>query len=60
MPRPLRLRFACAVYHLTSRGDRREPFYRDDQDRLAHLQVLAQAMERFYAEVLAYRLMGNH
>jgi putative transposase len=60
MSRPLRIEFSGAVYHVTSRGDRREPIYRDDADRLAHLNVLAQAMDRFDAQVLAYCLMGNH
>ncbi len=60
MSRPLRIEFPGAVYHVTSRGDRREPIYRDDEDRHAQLAVLAQAMERFDAQVLAYCLMGNH
>lgn len=60
MSRPLRIEFPGAVYHVTSRGDRREPIYRDDEDREAHLAVIAQAMERFDAQVLAYCLMGNH
>ena len=60
MSRPLRLEFPGAVYHVTSRGDRREAIYRDDADRVAQLEVLAQAMDRFDAEVLAYCLMGNH
>ncbi|MBX3599282.1 MAG: transposase [Rubrivivax sp.] len=60
MSRPLRLEFPGAVYHVTSRGDRREPIYRDDQDRIDHLAVLEQAMDRFDAQVLAYCLMGNH
>jgi len=60
MSRPLRLEFPGAIYHVTSRGDRREPIYRDDEDRVMHLDVLAQAMERFDAQVLAYCLMGNH
>jgi hypothetical protein len=41
MSRPLRLEFADAVYHVTSRGDRREPIYRDDADRTACLEVIA-------------------
>jgi N12 class adenine-specific DNA methylase len=41
MSRPLRIEFPGAVYHVTSRGDRREPIYRDDEDRLAHLDVIA-------------------
>lgn len=60
MSRPLRLEFPGAVYHVTSRGDRREPIYRDDADREAHLAVLEQAVDRFDAQVLAYCLMGNH
>lgn len=60
MSRPLRLEFPDAVYHVTSRGDRREPIYRDDADRDECLGVIAQAMERFDAQVLAYCLMGNH
>jgi hypothetical protein len=57
---PLRIKFKGAVYHVTSRGDRREPIYRDDVDRQAQLNVIAQAMERFDAQVLAYCQMGNH
>ena len=34
--------------------------YRDDADRLAQLDILAQAMDRFDAQVLAYCQMGNH
>jgi predicted RNA-binding protein with PIN domain len=47
---------ATNVYHVTSRGDRREPIYVDDADRAEQLAVLAQAAERFDAQVLAYCL----
>lgn len=60
MSRPLRLEFEGALYHVTSRGDRREPIYEDDEDRRAWLEVLAKALERFEASVYAYCLMGNH
>ena len=60
MSRPLRIEFAGAIYHVTSRGDRREAIYRGDADRAAQLEVIAQAMERFDGQVLAYCLMGNH
>lgn len=60
MARPLRIEFPGATYHVTSRGDRREPIYRDDTDRSAQLQVIGAAMDRFEAKVLAYCLMGNH
>jgi putative transposase len=60
MSRPLRIEFPGAVYHVTSRGDRRELIYRSDDDRALHLAILAQAMDRFDAQLLAYCLMGNH
>ena len=60
MTRPLRIEFPGAVYHVTSRGDRREAIYLDDTDRRTQLGVIAQAMDRFDAQVLAYCQMGNH
>ena len=60
MARPLRIEFADATYHVTSRGDRREPIYVDDADRVAFLELLEHACDRFDADVLAYCLMGNH
>ena len=60
MSRPLRIEFPGAVYHVTSRGDRREPIFDDDADRQLLLSVLAHGMGRFDAQMLAYCLMGNH
>ncbi|MEY4414817.1 MAG: hypothetical protein RIQ53_2110 [Pseudomonadota bacterium] len=60
MVRPLRIEYPGAVHHVTSRGDRREPIYRDDQDRCTHLDVIARALMRFDARALAWCLMGNH
>jgi REP element-mobilizing transposase RayT/DNA-directed RNA polymerase specialized sigma24 family protein len=60
MARPLRIEFPGAVYHVTARGDRREDIFVDDQDRHALLDVVAQALGRFDAQMLAYCLMGNH
>jgi len=60
MARPLRIEFPGAVYHVTSRGDRREPIFVDDADRQGLLEVVAQALSRFDAEALSYCLMGNH
>jgi hypothetical protein len=34
MPRPLRIQYAGARYHVMSRGDRREAIFYDDADRL--------------------------
>lgn len=45
---------------MTLHGDRREPIFEGDADREALLGVIAQAMSRFDAQMLAYCLMGNH
>ncbi len=39
MARPLRLEFSGAVYHVTSRGDRREEIFLNDADRIDWLQA---------------------
>ena len=60
MSRPLRLEFAGALYHVTSRGDRREDIYHDDTDRRLWLDTLAQCCERFNWAVHAWCQMSNH
>ncbi len=60
MARPLRIEFAGGVYHVTSRGDRREPIFADDQDRACLIAILAHGLQRFDASALAYCLTGNH
>lgn len=41
MARPPRIEFADAVYHVTARGDRREPIFEDDADRNTLLSIVA-------------------
>ena len=60
MARPLRIEFAGALYHVTSRGDRREDIYLDDADRAMLLEVLGEVCERFQWACHAYCLMSNH
>lgn len=60
MSRPLRIEFPGALYHVTSRGDRREDIFVDDTDRARLLAVVAQGLARFDAQMLAYCLMSNH
>ncbi len=43
MPRQLRLQYAGAIYHLMSRGNRRQAIFRDDRDRKHFLEILGQA-----------------
>ena len=60
LSRPLRITSPGAIYHVTSRGDRREPIFVDNGDRHALLAVLAETMNRCNAAVLAYSMMGKH
>jgi putative transposase len=60
MSRPLRLEFPDALYHLTSRGDRREDIYEDDTDRRTFLDVLSSVIEQYNWTCYAYCLMSNH
>ncbi|WP_257218236.1 transposase [Janthinobacterium sp. BJB304] len=60
MTRPLRLEFPGALYHVTSRGDRRGTIYRDDTDRLVWQEVLALVCERYHFVVHSFCQMSNH
>jgi putative transposase len=60
MARPLRIEFPAALYHVTSRGDRREAIYEDDASREAFLDILAETVARYNWICHAYCLMTNH
>jgi len=60
VPRKLRVEFPGAIYHVMSRGDRREDIFRDDVDRQDFLKTLAETCQKTGFEVHAYCLMRNH
>ncbi|MEW7849457.1 transposase [Massilia aurea] len=60
MTRPLRLDFPGALYHVTSRGNRRNPIYRDEADRRIWLEVLAKVCERHNCIIHSFCQMTNH
>ena len=60
MPRQLRTQYEGPIYHLMSRGDRREEIFRDDLDRKSFLQALGAACEKTGWQLHAYCLMDNH
>jgi putative transposase len=60
MARPLRIEFAGALYHVTSRGNERRPIFRSNRDRRTFLTLLGEAVRRFGWSVTAYVLMTNH
>lgn len=60
MARPVRIEFSGALYHVTSRGDRREAIYEDDVDRERFLEIRGQVIEGHNWLCHAYCLMSNH
>jgi len=60
MARPLRIEFAGALYHITSRGNDRQPIYDNDGDRIQFLEQLNGACVRYSWLCHAYCLMTNH
>jgi hypothetical protein len=51
MTRPLTLEFAGALYHITSRGGRREDIYEGDADRQQFLTLLDDVCETYTGSV---------
>ncbi|MCP5078471.1 MAG: addiction module toxin RelE, partial [Psychromonas sp.] len=60
MSRPLRLEFAGALYHITSRGNDRKSIYFDETDFELFLGILGDVCESYHCTVHAYCLMSNH
>ena len=60
MARPLRIEYLGAVYHITSRGNAKNKIFKDDEDRVAFLEVLGSVVKRVNWLCHAYCLMDNH
>ena len=60
MARPLRIEFAGALYHITSRGDGQDEIFLGGEDRDLWLNILGHICKRFNWVVHAYCQMGNH
>jgi len=60
MARPLRIEFAGGLYHVTSRGDRREDIFFGGADRRVWLELLGGVCERFNWVCHADCQMSNH
>ena len=60
MSRPLRLEFAGALYHITSRGNRQGDIYETDADRIAFISLLGDVCGAYNWVCHAYCLMSNH
>ncbi len=60
MARPLRILVPGGWYSVTSRGNRRQDLFLDDDDRRRFLGLVSELPERFGIEVHAHVLMDNH
>jgi REP element-mobilizing transposase RayT len=65
MARPVRIEFAGAIYHVSSRmigswRDRRERLFRDDRDCQRFLQRLEQNVSETGVRLYLFCLMSNH
>ena len=60
MPRRRRVEYCGAMYHVMSRGDRREDIFLDDVDRHDFIKTLAESCQKTGWQVHAYCLMRNH
>ncbi len=58
--RPSRIEYPGALYHVTSRGNRRKRIYNDDRDRYAWLVILGSVCNRYNVVVHAFCQMSNH
>lgn len=60
MPRPLRIEYPNAWYHVMNRGAGHRDIYLSKMHRKIFLEVVKEAVDQFEIEVHAYCLMNNH
>jgi len=60
MPRPPRIEYPDAIYHVTARGIEGRMIVMDDKDRAKWLERLEHTVDRHGWRVFAFALLGNH
>lgn len=60
MPRRPRIHVPGGFYHVTLRGNHRQPIFHSDADPLLLNKIVARALEKFDARLHAYCWMSNH
>ena len=60
MPRPLRIEYEDACYHVMNRGRAHHDIFHDEKYYQVFLTTLAEAHRRFGIQVQSYCLMSNH
>ena len=57
MPRPLRLEFENACYHVMNRGSGYQDIFKEDKHRVIFLDLLSEVSLVYGVEIFAYCLM---
>lgn len=60
MPRPLRIEYSGAWYHVMNRGVNKMPIFTTDEHRHIFLKLLEEISTLFRVEIHSYCLMDNH
>ena len=60
MPRPLRIQYPDAWYHVMNRGRRGDEVFTEAKDYLCFVDLLKEIVEAYTVKVAAYCLMPNH
>jgi putative transposase len=60
MPRPQRPQFPGAIYHVSTRGNRKQEIFSDDHDRIRFLQLVEHVVSELAWRCHTYCLMTNH
>ena len=60
MGRPKRADEAGGIYHALNRGNARATIFCKPEDYDAFERILAEGLERYPCQILAYQLMPNH
>ena len=60
MPRPLRINYPGAYYHVMNRGAGYQDIFRADEHRQIFVDLLREFHETYQVNIHVYCLMGNH
>jgi len=60
MARPLRIEYPDAIYHVISRGIRKDNIYYENKDKDKFLYKLKETKEKYNLKIFSYCLMENH
>lgn len=60
MPRPPRIQYENAIYHIIAKGNGGQKIFLNDSDREKYLRCLKEAQLKFDLEIFCFALLDNH